>query len=100
MLYFILSVNYDMEKKGINKASAGVKWLCHKVSKSFGKKLLYKRVPILDWLPKYQRDHIMSDLVAGITVGLTVIPQAIAYANVAGLPPQVKIKIFVIIFVN
>jgi hypothetical protein len=28
--------------------------------------------------------------VAGITVGLTVIPQAIAYANVAGLPLQVN----------
>lgn len=53
-------------------------------------KLLYKRIPILDWLPKYQRNFIVSDLVAGLTVGLTVIPQAIAYANVAGLPLQVN----------
>ena len=30
----------------------------------------------------------MSDLIAGLTVGLTVIPQGIAYAIVAGLPPQ------------
>lgn len=55
------------------------------------RKVLYKRLPILQWLPKYSlNDHGISDLVAGITVGLTVIPQAIAFANVAGLPPQVS----------
>lgn len=48
-----------------------------------------KRIPILMWLPKYNTSMAVSDLVAGITVGLTVIPQAIAYASVAGLPPQV-----------
>ncbi|XP_050537914.1 sodium-independent sulfate anion transporter-like [Daktulosphaira vitifoliae] len=54
------------------------------------KKLLYKRLPILQWLPKYSiTDHGISDLVAGITVGLTVIPQAIAFASVAGVPPQI-----------
>lgn len=30
------------------------------------------------------------DIIAGLSVGLTVIPQALAYAEVAGLPPQVK----------
>lgn len=55
------------------------------------RKVLHKRLPILQWLPKYTiKDHGISDLVAGITVGLTVIPQAIAFANVAGLPPQVR----------
>lgn len=55
------------------------------------RKVLYKRLPILQWLPKYTlNDHGIPDLVAGITVGLTVIPQAIAFANVAGLPPQVS----------
>lgn len=68
----------------------GVQWLCQRLKRSFRMKLLYKRIPILDWLPKYQRNFIVSDLVAGLTVGLTVIPQAIAYANVAGLPLQVN----------
>lgn len=55
-------------------------------------KILFKRLPILQWLPKYTlNEHGISDLVAGITVGLTVIPQAIAFANVAGLPPQVSL---------
>jgi len=54
----------------------------------FSKKQLYKKVPILDWLPKYDVQTGVSDLIAGITVGLTVIPQGIAYALIAKLPPQ------------
>ena len=57
----------------------------------FSKKQLYKKVPILDWLPKYDVQTGVSDLIAGITVGLTVIPQGIAYALIAKLPPQVII---------
>lgn len=53
------------------------------------KKKLYKRIPILSWLPRYNNQDALGDLVAGITIGLTVIPQSLAYANVAGLPTQV-----------
>lgn len=63
-------------------------WLRRRVRSSCRVKLLYKRFPILAWLPRYRKEYIVSDLVAGLTVGLTVIPQAIAYANVAGLPLQ------------
>jgi len=52
------------------------------------KKSLKAKLPILSWLPKYQTDSAVSDAIAGVTVGLTVIPQGIAYAVVAGLPPQ------------
>ena len=58
--------------------------------KGCNKKLLLKRLPILNWLPKYDREQAVSDLIAGLTVGLTVIPQGIAYAILAELPPQVK----------
>lgn len=54
------------------------------------KKTLYKRLPVLSWLPRYNSQDALGDLVAGITVGLTVIPQSLAYSNVAGLPPQVR----------
>ena len=56
----------------------------------FKKKQLLKKVPILGWLPKYNVKTGVSDLIAGITVGLTIIPQGIAYALVANLPPQVS----------
>lgn len=47
-----------------------------------------KRLPVLEWLPKYRREDLLADFVAGLTVGLTAIPQGIAYAVVAGLEPQ------------
>ncbi|NWR77758.1 S2611 protein, partial [Centropus unirufus] len=49
---------------------------------------LWARVPILRWLPRYSLAWLQLDLVAGLTVGLTVVPQALAYAEVAGLPVQ------------
>ncbi|KAG7210485.1 hypothetical protein KM043_012006 [Ampulex compressa] len=52
------------------------------------KKLAKNRVPILTWLPRYTGKDALGDLVAGLTVGLTLIPQAIAYAGLAGLTPQ------------
>ncbi|XP_058812091.1 sodium-independent sulfate anion transporter-like isoform X2 [Topomyia yanbarensis] len=51
-------------------------------------KLVKKRFPILQWLPAYRRQYFLEDIVAGLTVGLTVIPQGIAYAVVANLEPQ------------
>ncbi|XP_035433170.2 sodium-independent sulfate anion transporter-like isoform X2 [Spodoptera frugiperda] len=48
-----------------------------------------RRLPITIWLPKYSFEYLLRDAIAGITVGLTSIPQGIAYAMVAGLPPQV-----------
>lgn len=54
--------------------------------------LLRRRFPILTWLPTYNWNFAIYDIIAGITVGLTTIPQGIAYAAVAGLPLQVKIS--------
>lgn len=50
-------------------------------------------VPILGWLPHYNTETALGDLIAGITVGLTLIPQSIAYAALAGLEPQVRFLI-------
>lgn len=47
-----------------------------------------RRLPILQWLPNYSWSFLIQDIVAGITVGLTAIPQGIAYAVVAGLSPE------------
>ncbi|KAI0216699.1 Sulfate permease 2 [Massospora cicadina] len=47
---------------------------------------LYALLPCLSWLPKYNRRWLVGDLVAGLTVGLMVVPQSLAYANLANLP--------------
>jgi SulP family sulfate permease len=43
--------------------------------------------PVLEWLPNYQKKWLKGDVVAGITVGIMLIPQGLAYAMIAGLPP-------------
>uniref|UniRef100_A0A8C3QVB7 Solute carrier family 26 member 11 n=1 Tax=Cyanoderma ruficeps TaxID=181631 RepID=A0A8C3QVB7_9PASS len=45
-------------------------------------------LPILRWLPRYSRAWLPLDLLAGLAVGLTAVPQALAYAELAGLPLQ------------
>ncbi|MFT4575770.1 MAG: SulP family sulfate permease [Polaribacter sp.] len=46
-----------------------------------------KIIPILEWLPNYTSSRFRGDFIAGITVGIILIPQGIAYALIAGLPP-------------
>ncbi|MFY0593114.1 SulP family inorganic anion transporter [Roseivirga sp.] len=43
--------------------------------------------PILSWLPNYKKEYLSNDLFAGLTVGVMLIPQGMAYALIAGLPP-------------
>jgi sulfate permease, SulP family len=44
--------------------------------------------PILQWLPTYQRGWLRFDLIAGLTILALLIPEGMAYAELAGLPPQ------------
>ena len=46
-------------------------------------------LPILDWGSRYTRDTLTSDLVAALIVTIMLIPQSLAYALLAGLPPEV-----------
>ena len=52
------------------------------------RRLAPRRVfPAFEWLPGYGRRTFAADLAAGLTVGAVLIPQGMAYALVAGLPP-------------
>ena len=49
--------------------------------------MLTKIFPFLDWFKGYKGSDFKIDLIAGITVAMVLIPQSMAYAQLAGLPP-------------
>jgi SulP family sulfate permease len=49
---------------------------------------LVRFLPILDWAKNYRREWLGADLLAGVTVAAFCIPESMAYAGLAGLPPQ------------
>ena len=48
---------------------------------------VYRRVPVLHWGSSYTLSLFRQDLIAGVTIGIVVVPQGIAYATLAELPP-------------
>lgn len=46
-------------------------------------------LPFLDWLIHYRRQDLAGDVIAGLVVTIMLVPQSMAYAQLAGLPPQV-----------
>ncbi|MCI0702442.1 MAG: SulP family inorganic anion transporter [Planctomycetia bacterium] len=65
----------DDESADLANRSPAMRWLFH-------------RVPALDSLRTYSRASFGRDLTAGLTVATVAVPQAMAYAMLAGLPPQ------------
>ena len=45
-------------------------------------------IPILTWLPHYQSKWLRLDIVAGLTIMALLVPEGMAYAQLAGVPPQ------------
>ena len=44
-------------------------------------------LPAIQWIATYRREYLSGDISAGLTVGIMLIPQGMAYALIAGLPP-------------
>jgi high affinity sulfate transporter 1 len=44
-------------------------------------------LPILGWLPGYQRDWLLPDVLAGLAVWAVMVPEGMAYAGIVGVPP-------------
>lgn len=51
--------------------------------------MLARYLPIMDWLKAYNKHTLSSDLLAAAIVTIMLIPQSLAYAMLAGLPPEV-----------
>ena len=85
-----LSACYEL-KRGAEVAAQRVGQGCGKYwSSTCSVATLKKTFPIINWLPNYRLKTLKCDFIAGLTVGLTVIPQAMAYAALAGLELQVS----------
>jgi sulfate permease, SulP family len=52
------------------------------------RRALFRYVPALDSLRNYSADDLAADTMAGLTVAAVAVPQAMAYAQIAGIPPQ------------
>ncbi|MDM7932758.1 SulP family inorganic anion transporter [Tabrizicola sp.] len=52
---------------------------------------LLKRLPVLDWGRRYNRATLGADLMAALIVTIMLVPQSLAYALLAGLPPEAGI---------
>ncbi|SFQ41143.1 sulfate permease, SulP family [Roseivivax halotolerans] len=52
---------------------------------------LSRYLPILDWGRRYDRDALSNDMIAAVIVTIMLIPQSLAYALLAGLPPEAGI---------
>lgn len=53
------------------------------------KQWLCRYLPAVNWIPQYQPQYLVGDIISGIIVTSLLIPQSMAYALLAGLPPQV-----------
>src|SRR6185503_11657884 len=47
------------------------------------------RLPVYTWLGSYDRGWLRGDLIAGLTVWAVLVPEALAYATIAGVSPVV-----------
>ena len=54
----------------------------------FNKQFLLRFLPFTLWLPLVNRTSLKSDMIAGLTGAVIVLPQGVAFATIAGLPPE------------
>ena len=61
------------------------------IAKNQRKSLLSRYFPVLSWGRAYQKAWLVGDLQAGLIVAIMLVPQGMAYALLAGLPPEVAL---------
>src|SRR5262245_10946289 len=51
------------------------------------KSLAHRLVPILDWIRRYRREWLLPDVFAGVALWAVMVPDAMSYAGIVGVPP-------------
>lgn len=60
------------------------------MNRAYLTRTLKTRLPIVEWLPQYKiKDYLLTDLIAGFTVGILSLPQSMAHALLASMPPVI-----------
>jgi len=58
------------------------------LTKQKSKRTLISFFPIISWLPKYKASLLQPDTIAALTVWALLVPESMAYAGIAGMPPE------------
>ncbi|KAM9076190.1 solute carrier family 26 member 6 isoform 3-T4 [Megaptera novaeangliae] len=80
----------QLEELGSRSSATGtLQWRTwFRCSHARAQALLLQYFPVLAWLPQYPvRDWLLGDLLSGLSVAIMQLPQGLAYALLAGLPP-------------
>ena len=64
--------------------------------KSHSRSRLSSAFPIAEWLPRYRVSWLRPDFVAGLTLAAYAIPVSLAYASLAGVPPQAGLYCYLV----
>lgn len=59
-----------------------------RLKENFAEKSLKSFFPIWQWLPNYDRSWLRGDVIAALTLWALLVPEAMAYAGIAGMPPE------------
>ena len=54
---------------------------------AYRKSAACKLLPILHWIPAYRREWLLPDTLAGVALWAVMVPEAMAYAGIVGVPP-------------
>ncbi|KAJ1161846.1 hypothetical protein NDU88_002327 [Pleurodeles waltl] len=83
----ILQEQLHVKEKKVTPITERLKHYCRCSSKK-AKSHLYSFLPILKWLPRYPvKEYILGDIVSGLSTGVMQLPQGLAYALLAAVPP-------------
>lgn len=96
LLYSVSRPVYDEEKLGseLHKRNRPPLTICQKLtrqlrcSSSKARSIILSLLPVLSWLPSYPlKEFLFSDVVSGLSTGMVQLPQGLAYALLAAVPP-------------